>query len=174
MEPRQESIYNQVLAVLFVEATPVERKNLTSILDIKTQELAEAIRQGNEHTCSKVFFVQEAETTVQLATRPAYSQLIQKWLKQEDKAELTASARETLAIIAYRQPVSRSDIESIRGLDSRKVLKNLLERGLIQFTTPPENGDPKAYYYELSLKFLEYFGLGSIEELRAKIVKNEG
>ncbi len=110
------------------------------------------------------FRIERAASGYQLLTRPIFA----PWLNtlHERKADLRLSppAMETLTIVAYRQPVTRADVEAIRGVQSIEILKHLMERGLIRIAGEEDTlGRP--FLYETTRKFLELFGLQSLSEL---------
>ncbi len=160
-----------ILALLFANPAPLELQSLVSLLGISAVTINELIN-NQPLTGQHAFIIQRHDNLVQLATNPIYSQLIRDMLNLESAKELTPAAKETLAIIAYKQPIDRSSLESIRGLDCRRTLQSLSHKGLIQQSSGmPEGGDPRSYYYEVSLKFLEYFGLKDKDELKTKLMK---
>jgi len=100
---------------------------------------------------------------IQLTSTPENSLYIEKLIKDELQEELTPASLETLAIVAYKGPLSRVEIEEIRGVNSSFILRNLLIRGLVERKGHPE--DTRAYIYEISFNFLRKLGLKSVEEL---------
>ncbi len=100
---------------------------------------------------------------IQLVSSPKNSQYIEKLIKDELQEDLTPASLEALAIIAYRGPISRAEIEEIRGVNSTFILRNLLIRGLIERKGHPE--DARVYIYEISFNFLRKLGLKSIKDL---------
>jgi segregation and condensation protein B len=100
---------------------------------------------------------------IQLASAPENSFYIEKLIKDELQEELTPASLETLAIVAYKGPLTRAEIEEIRGVNSSFILRNLLIRGLVERKGHPE--DTRAYIYEISFNFLRKLGLKSVEEL---------
>jgi segregation and condensation protein B len=101
---------------------------------------------------------------VQLATAPRFAAQVRRFLGLERQTRLTAASLETLAIVAYRQPVTRAEIEAIRGVDSSGVLSNLLGRDLIEVVGRlPALGNPLQYGTTPAL--LQHFGLASLDEL---------
>jgi segregation and condensation protein B len=100
----------------------------------------------------------------QLATDPAYAQWVRELHPEPKPARLTAPALETLAIIAYRQPITRPDVEAVRGVTIDGVLQNLMERGLVKISGRAEiPGRP--LLYETTQFFLDHFGLRNLDEL---------
>jgi segregation and condensation protein B len=100
---------------------------------------------------------------IQLVSSPKNSQYIEKLIKDELQEDLTPASLEALAVIAYRGPITRAEIEEIRGVNCSYILRNLLIRGLIERKGLLE--DARAYIYEISFDFLKKLGLSSIEEL---------
>jgi segregation and condensation protein B len=100
----------------------------------------------------------------QLATDPQYAQWVRQLFPAPKPARLSAPALETLAIIAYRQPITRADVEAVRGVNIDGVLQTLIERGLVKIAGRAEiPGRP--LLYETTQFFLDHFGLRSLEEL---------
>jgi segregation and condensation protein B len=97
-------------------------------------------------------------------TNPDYSPILRKFYQKTQSERLSSASLETLAIIAYKQPVTRLDIESIRGCDTSGVLKNLLEKRLICIAGR-KNALGRPFVYRTTQQFLEYFGLRTIEDL---------
>ncbi len=100
----------------------------------------------------------------QFLTKPAYQASIGIMLKQQSKKRLSTSAMETLSIISYRQPVSKTEVENIRGVNCDYAVQKLLEKGLIEIQGKGETvGRP--LIYGTSPKFMEYFGISELNEL---------
>jgi len=100
----------------------------------------------------------------QFLTKPAYQTSIGIFLKQQSKKRLSTSALETLSIVAYKQPVTKSELEQIRGVNCDYALQKLLEKGLLEIKGKAETvGRP--LLYGTTDKFMEYFGINSLKEL---------
>jgi segregation and condensation protein B len=108
--------------------------------------------------------IQRSGDGIQMVTAPRFAALIERLLGIERRAKLSSAALETLAIVAYRQPVTRAEIEAVRGVDSSGVLSTLVARELVEATgrrsTP---GSPAEY--ATTPEFLQFFGLTSLEDL---------
>lgn len=100
---------------------------------------------------------------LQLVTRPIVAKDIEALAKEEISQEISKAAAETLAIIAYKGPLNRSEIDFIRGVNSSYTLRNLMIRGLIERRQNPK--DARTYIYQVSIDFLKFLGLPRIEEL---------
>ena len=103
---------------------------------------------------------------IQLTTAPEFAGIVEKFLGLEATARLSRAALETMAIIAYRQPITRPGVDAIRGVNSDGVLRSLLNKGLIQETGRAE-GPGRPILYAVTNDFLQHFGLSSLEELPA-------
>jgi segregation and condensation protein B len=109
---------------------------------------------------------------VQLTTAPNLAPLIERFLGLEATARLSRAGLETLAIVAYRQPVTRPGIDAIRGVNSDGVLKSLLNKGLVQEMGRAE-GPGRPILYGTTSAFLQHFGLSSMDDLPAFVVQEE-
>ncbi|QTA82396.1 Segregation and condensation protein B [Desulfonema limicola] len=153
-------------SLLFVSDTPLSVLKLKTIIDIEDSKLViQALKQLDlEYETRKGgFYLKEVAGGYQLRTRPDYKEWIKKML-QNRPARLSKAAMETLAIIAYKQPVIRSDIEYIRGVDCGGVLRVLLERKIIRVMGRKEiPGRPMIY--GTTQTFLEMFDLKDLKDL---------
>ena len=110
------------------------------------------------------FQVEEIAGGYQLLTRPAYKPWLQRAQRTPGEVQLTPAALETLAVVAYRQPIPRADVEAIRGVGCGELLAHLMEKGLIKIVGRQESlGRP--VLYGTTKKFLQAFGLGSLRDL---------
>lgn len=110
------------------------------------------------------FRIEQVATGYRLLTRPQYAFWLSKLHQREAEIKLTPPALETLTIVAYRQPITRADIEAVRGVQCSDMLKQLMDRGLVRIAgEDPSLGRP--FLYETTRKFLENFGLQSLDEL---------
>jgi segregation and condensation protein B len=154
-------------ALLFATDVPLTYARVKELLEgISAEEFTadlEALDAFYRET-GRAYKIIRVAGGVQLGSDPQYSPWIRRLLKERLRTRLSRSALEALAIIAYRQPIARSEIEHIRGVDCEGVLSTLLERGLItvggRATTP---GRPLQYV--TTPDFLRYFGLNDIEDL---------
>lgn len=154
-----------VEALLFVAAAPVAVSQLAEALGQKQQEIEAALRKLEAtYQQGRGLSIQWHAGRVQLTTAPAFAQVVEKFLGLEATARLSRAAMETLAIIAYRQPVTRPGIDSIRGVNSDGVLKSLLNKGLVQ-EVGRSDGPGRPILYGTTAEFLQHFGLSSLAEL---------
>ncbi|HMN30173.1 MAG TPA: SMC-Scp complex subunit ScpB, partial [Caldilineaceae bacterium] len=153
-------------SLLFVAAEPVEPAELARSLGLDRTMIDEALSTlAQQYTdYRRGLRLQERNGKVQLVTLPAAASLVESFLSLDLTTRLSAPALETLAVIAYRQPVTRSQIESVRGVDCAGVLRSLLQRGLIEETGRLEVvGRP--ILYGVTDLFYQTFGLTNLSEL---------
>ena len=132
--------------------------DLTNLEDI-ISDLKDKYRENDN-----AFSIVNVAGGYQLVSRPEFEVFIRRLLKKSGRLALTKASLETLAIVAYRQPVNRYEIESIRGVDSSGVLKTLLSKNLIKIKGRDE-GPGRPLLYSTTEKYLEYFGLISISDM---------
>lgn len=152
-------------SVLFTNGEPITISHLAKIISVDQKEVKEAIEELKKdyEQGSRGLKIVEKSARVQLVTNPDNASYVQELVKNELYSNLSRTALETLAIIAYREPVSRLDIDAIRGVNSNFILRNLLVRGLIERADNPN--DSRGYLYSLSMDFLKKIGIGSVKEL---------
>jgi segregation and condensation protein B len=150
-------------ALLLVASGPVTVSDLAEVSGARPDEIDDAVDRLTAIE-DRGWVVQRHRDHVQIATAPRFAGHIRRFLGLEREARLSSAALETVAIIAYRQPVTRSTIEAVRGVDSSGVLSTLLSRGLIEAGGRADTpGQP--YQYVTSPAFLQHFGLTSLDEL---------
>ena len=167
----------RVEAVLFFSANPLTSRKISQLagLDDGTQART-IIRKLNQHynEQNRSFHVKRSAGGFRLLTRPQFS----KWLRQLEHipkpVRLSGPAMETLAVVAYRQPIIKADIEAVRGVSCGEMLRQLLEKGLVRISGRSEElGRP--YLYSTTRDFLVHFGLNSLDSLpRAERLVGEG
>ena len=157
-----------VEAILFASDEPVPPERLADAAgdDVTVREVREAVRQLIEEydSTGRAFTVEEIAGGLQLFTRPEYNKHLKKLLQARRQARFTQAALETLAIIAYKQPVTRAEVEDIRGVACGDMLRTLMEKGLVRVTGRSEKLG-RALLYGTTKKFLQVFGLSSIKDL---------
>ncbi|MHC1741075.1 MAG: SMC-Scp complex subunit ScpB [Anaerolineaceae bacterium] len=152
-------------ALLFVASGPVSPSQLADALlqDQKSIENS-LIELQEEFASTRGVSLQWHGGRVQLTSTPDCAEDVERFLGLESTQRLSRAAIETLAIIAYRQPVSRPGIDSIRGVSSDGVIKNLLSKGLIQEVGRGE-GPGRPILFSTTTDFLQHFGLSTLEQL---------
>jgi len=153
-----------VETLLFVADEPVALDQLAAALEVKTKLVEEAIKHLEQSYDGRGLRIQRSGDRVQLTTAPAAASYIERFLGLEAVAHLSRPALETLAIIAYKQPVSRPQIESLRGVNCDGVIKSLLSKGLIEEVGRVE-APGRPIIYSTTPDFLQHFGLSSVQEL---------
>lgn len=161
-----KKIKSIVEAMLFVSGHPVEYNVFKSVLEIPmkdTREIIEYLNKEYEDKGSSLTIIEVAEG-FQMITKPEYSVWLKKMFGNRKVMRLPQTSLETLAIIAYKQPVTKSEIDEIRGVNSDGVIKNLLFKKMIKIVGRKEIiGRP--LLYGTTKEFLEYFGLRSLNDL---------
>ena len=153
-------------ALLFASPHPLTQKQINQIFENDPPKLNSVIAGLREKYTGEnhAFEIQDIAGGYQLNSRPEYDIWIQRLLNKTGKLYLSTAALESLAIIAYKQPVNRFEIESIRGVDCSGVLKTLLNKNLICIKGRDE-GPGRPLLYGTTDDFLEAFGLGKISEM---------
>lgn len=165
-------LQNHVEALIFCSPAPIKVADIKSCLsemfnaDVPEDDIAGALQRIEEKFTAEEFSFQLFKTAggFQFLTKPAYQASIGIMLKQQSKKRLSTSAMETLSIIAYKQPISKTEIENIRGVNCDYAVQKLLDKSLIEITGKAETiGRPMLY--GTTPKFMEYFGINDLNEL---------
>lgn len=154
----------QVEALLFVAPEPVSPYQLSTILEENQRLIQSCLEELEEQYQERGVRLQWHDGKVQLTTAPESADIIEHFLNLEATTTLSRAALETLAIIAYQQPVTRPQIDTIRGVNSDGVIRGLLSKGLIDDAGRAE-GPGRPILYGTTTDFLKYFGLSSLDEL---------
>lgn len=154
----------QIESLLFVADGPAPVGKLAEALEVKVNEVEAALAILDERYLGRGIAIQRIKDKVQLTTAPTAATLIQRFLGLSATAPLSKAALETLAIIAYRQPITRPQIEQVRGVNSDSVIKNLLTKGLVEEAGIAE-GPGRPVLYVTTPEFLQHFGLSTLSEL---------
>lgn len=154
----------RIEALLFVAPGSVTLTQLAAALDISISEVETGLLDLQDYYNTRGLRLQKNGNGVQLTTAPEIAWVIERFLGLENTSRLSQAALETLAIIAYKQPATRPEIEAIRGVSSDGVLKSLLSKGMVQDIGRAERpGRP--ILYATTPEFLQVFGLNSLEDL---------
>jgi len=151
-------------ALLFVSAEPVLPSQLGQALEVSLAAVEQGLKELDGELRTRGLRLQRHAGRVQLTTAPEAAELIERFLGLEATSRLSRAALETLAIIAYQQPVTRPQVDAVRGVNSEGVMKSLLGKGLVQEVGRTE-GPGRPILYGTSLEFLQHFGLNSLMEL---------
>ncbi|MDE6500634.1 MAG: SMC-Scp complex subunit ScpB [Ruminococcus sp.] len=153
-------------AILFASGEPVEMYRLSEVSGVDTVTLSAMIKYLNERydTYGSGICIKKLENSYQMCTKEEFAPAIRKALETKRNTPLSNASMEVLTIIAYNQPVSKSFVENVRGIDSSSVINNLVEKGLIE-----EAGRldviGKPVIYRTTAVFLRTFGLSSLSDL---------
>lgn len=154
----------QIEALLFVAAESVTAGQLARALNTTTGRVEKALAQLANEYQQRGIRLQEHKGGYRLVSAPEAGELVEHFLGLEASTPLTRPALEVLAIIAYQQPVTRPQVDAIRGVNSDSVIKSLLSKGLIEEVGRAE-GPGRPILYATTPDFLSHFGLHSIREL---------
>ena len=151
-------------SLLFIAGKPLSLSSLAKLLEVKTDEVKAALQilVGERNTPESGIHILEHEGQWQCVTNPACADTVQKLAKEEVDGELTRPSLETLTIIGYRGPITKPEIEQIRGVNCSLILRNLLMRGLINEEEDHARLQPT---YTVSTDFLRHMGLHRVNEL---------
>ena len=156
----------QVEAILFSSNRPIRVKELQQATDAGRDAIEDALDALRAQLEGRGVMLMRHHDELHLATRPEYSAGVRRALRPEVSGKLSAAAYETLAIVAYNQPVARSRIEEVRGVNCESVLTNLELRDLItEVGRGSGPGQPKLY--GTTMRFLQVLGLESLDHLPA-------
>lgn len=153
-----------VESLLFVASEPVPVTQIAEALEVKVAEVEQALAELNAEIVARGVRVQRKGDKVQLTTQPECAPYVEKFLGLDLTTRLSKPALETLAIIAYQQPVTRAQIEHVRGVNCDAVLATLLNRGLIEELGRLETAG-RPIQYGTTFAFLQHFGLRGLEDM---------
>lgn len=152
----------QLEALLFASGKPIGKGRLVSILKTDAEMLDGAVQEVVDHlNASSGLRLLVTEKELAIGTDPELADFIRDQLRKDVIGELTKPSVETLAIIAYRGPITKPEIEQIRGVNCTMILRNLMIRGLIDEV----EGERKMLYYSVSMQYLQHLGVSSTPEL---------
>jgi len=165
MPVNKEKLAAKLEALLFIYGETLSFKKIAKILDADEKEVKEALKSLAEIYKDESRGLQLVldNEKVQIATKPEFGKLLEDVVKGELHEELTPASLETLSIIIYSAPISRAEIDYIRGVNSTFILRNLLIRGLIERELDPKRAN--AFVYKPSFEFLRHLGISHKEDL---------
>ncbi|MGB2963790.1 MAG: SMC-Scp complex subunit ScpB [Anaerolineales bacterium] len=153
-----------VEAILFVSPEPINVNQIGALLNEPPRVIKNAITELDALYKERGIRLQHHNGKIQITSAPEAASIIENLLELETTSTLSQAALETLSIIAYQQPITRPQIDGIRGVNSDGVLRTLLNKGLIDDIGRAE-GPGRPILYSTTTEFLKYFGLASHEEL---------
>lgn len=157
-------IKTDVEALLFASAKPISAKSIAKILEVKPEEVQAVIEtlKGEKNVEGSGIHLIDQEGMLQLVTNPASAPFVAQLSKEEFMGELTRPQLETLSIICYRGPVTKPEIEQIRGVNCSLIIRNLMIRGLIEEREDVSRLQP---VYTASLDFVRHLGVDALSAL---------
>ena len=156
----------KIESLLFISTKPLSIKDLMKLTAAREESVEKAVEElkekyNREDSGLRILENQKVrQKEYQMTTSPDVKEVVEKFLKEEVTGELTRASLETLTIIAYRGPMTKPEIEQIRGINCSQILRNLLIKGLIG--VEEKNKEP---YYSISFDFLKYLGVDDVTQL---------
>jgi segregation and condensation protein B len=155
---------SKIESILFVSGKPMEIKVLAKIVERSKEEVEVALedlknKYNNEESGIHILTV---DGKVQMVTNPKNKEMVAELIKEEVNSELTRPQLETLTIVAYREPVTKLELEQIRGVNCTLILRNLMIKGLVE---EEEDKIAKVEKYRITMDFMKYLGITEIEQL---------
>ena len=162
------SVKSEIESLLFVSSRPLSAKRLAEATGHSKKEVEEGLaalaEEYDAREESGVILLRNGDE-IQLATAPDHAEMVKAYLKDESFGELTRPALETLTIVGYRGPLTKAELEQIRGVNCSLILRNLMIRGLVE-TEGGKTDDPSApATYRVTFDFLRYRGIRQMSEL---------
>ncbi len=153
-------------SLLFVADAPIDPTAIAKLLNFDRKIIERGLQQLAQtyENAQRGLRLQQRNGKFQLVTQPVVATLIEDFLQLEASTKLSGPALETLAVIAYRQPVTRTQIETVRGVDSVGVLRSLVQRGLVEETGRLDVAG-RPILYSITDLFMQHFGLTKLDEL---------
>ena len=151
-------------ALLFASPGPATIEQLATALEVPAADVRSALASLEVHYAARGLRIQHHKGGAQMTSAPEYAPQIERLLELDSQAHLSRASLEVLAIVTYKQPITRPEIDAIRGVNSDSSLKTLLRHGLIE-EIGRTSGPGRPILYGTSGEFLQHFGLSSLEEL---------
>ena len=158
------SLLSQVESILFVASKPLTAKQISKAVqkkEVEVEEILETLKMKFNGEESGIFILAEGEK-YQMATNSKNAEVVDMFIKDEVSGELTKAQLETLTVVAYRGPITRPELEQIRGVNCAVIIRNLLMRGLVEESDDEQKILP---VYTLSVEALRHLGVKSVSEL---------
>ncbi|MBI3634442.1 MAG: SMC-Scp complex subunit ScpB [Candidatus Yonathbacteria bacterium] len=162
MENKDLDISARIEALLFFKGESVKVDFLAKALGVSAEEILEGIETLNKKFANRGIVLIQKDEEVMLGTAPEMSATIEKLIKDELNKDIGKAGLETLSIVLYRGPISRSEINYLRGVNSNYILRNLEVRGLIERI---DKGSARSVVYRPSFDLLSYMGISKVEDL---------
>jgi segregation and condensation protein B len=151
-------------SILFITGEPVKISKIAKVTGAPKPEIENAIMAlQNDYASGRGMIIMKKEDEIQLATSPENASFVSDLVKGDVQESLSRAALEVISIVGYRGPISRIDIDAIRGVNSAFTLRSLMIRGLVERVENPK--DNRGYLYKISFDFLKYLGMDGVEKL---------
>jgi segregation and condensation protein B len=152
-------------ALIFASDTPIPLKQLSVILaDVKTDEIEAALADLKKDYAPRALILKKVAGGFQFTTKPQFAKWVGQMFEERARSRLSRAALESLAIVAFKQPISRVEVSAIRGVGSEGVIKKLLDARLITIAGR-DSGPGRALLFKTTPEFLHYFGINEISDL---------
>ena len=158
------NLLSQLESLLFISSKPLTVKDIAELTGAKAKEVEETLEQlaHDYKEQARGFILIKNNNQNQLTTSQENTELVSKFLKDETSGELSQPSLEALTIIAYRGPITKLELERIRGVNCSLILRNLLIRGLIEEKLDKQKNES---FYLVTLEFIKFLGVSSVDEL---------
>lgn len=157
------NLEQKIEAVLFWKAEPVTVKKLASLLNDTEENIKNSVNKLKEDLKNRGICIMEKNDEIVLATNPEISGFLSELTKDEFNRDIGKAGMETLSIVLYQGPVSRKEIDYIRGVNSGFVLRNLMVRGLVEKVE--DSNDHRTFLYKPTFELLSFMGVSKVEAL---------
>jgi segregation and condensation protein B len=158
------NLVSKIESILFVASKPLAVSKIAKAIEVDTDKIEDALetlKMKYNRDDSGINILTEGDR-IQMGTNPDNSDVLSGFIKEEISGELTKAQLETLTVVAYRGPITRPELEEIRGVNCAVILRNLMIRGLVEEKDDPEKMLPA---YNVSFEALRHLGVNSIDEL---------
>jgi len=157
------NLESKIEALLFFKGEPISIKKIASILNASEKQVSEAIDDLENNLADRGIIILRKEDEVMLGTAHEMSAVIESLIKEDLNKDLGKAGLETLSIILYLGPVTRSRVDYIRGVNSNFILRNLMIRGLVEKVSNPN--DQRSFLYKPTFELLSYLGVSKVDDL---------
>lgn len=164
MKEKNKKLGDMIESILLVAEKPVSTKELATTCGVLVTEVQKSLAELIKHYLNRGIKIIKKGDYYSLVTAPEYAETVGRFLNEELRHDLTEAALETLSVVTYKQPITRIEVEEIRGVNSDQIIRNLMIRGLIAEIGRKESPG-KPILYGTTMEFLQYFGLENESEL---------
>jgi len=158
----QRELAQKIEALLFANGDPLSYKTIMEICEVGKRDIEAGVQELETALIGRGLMLIKTDTTLALSTSQSASDVVERLRREELEKPLGKAGLETIAIILYRGPITKVEIDYIRGVDSGSILRNLMIRGLVERST---KDDVRGYIYASTIDALRYLGLSSVKDL---------